>query len=396
MSLADLGAAALIAALVAALCTVAAGALSGRSGDEQLTRAARNGAFTVTAMLLLAAGTLVTGFLTHDYSLAYVAEHSSRSMPVQYIIASFYSGQQGSLLYWALALGIFAAIAIHATYERLRQMIGYAIAVLMAIEVFFTFVLVFVSSPFQRLLVVPPDGRGLNPLLYDQGMLIHPPMLLLGYASVGVPYAFAMGALLAGRTDADWMRATRRFALFAWTFLGAGNLLGAWWAYHVLGWGGYWGWDPVENSAIMPWLALTAYIHSVMVQQRRGMLKVWNMALIIATFCLAIQGTFIVRSGVISSVHSFAQSTIGPYFFGFLAVVVVVSVTALLARLPLLRDEGRFDGVVSRESGFLLNNVLLVSAAFATYWGTIFPILSEAVRGVKATVGPPFYQQVNG
>jgi cytochrome c-type biogenesis protein CcmF len=347
-------------------------------------------------MIILASSALISAFLNHDYSIRYVAENSSRSMPVQFVIAAFYGGQAGSLLYWSLALGIFSAFAIASVYDRLRPIMGYAIATIMAVEGFFLYLLNFVSNPFERLPVAQADGRGLNPLLYDGGMLIHPPMLLLGYASVAVPYAFAMAALFAGRTDADWMRATRRYALFAWAFLGAGNLLGAWWAYHVLGWGGYWGWDPVENSAIMPWLALTAYIHSVMVQQRRGMLKVWNMGLIIATFCLAIQGTFIVRSGVISSVHSFAQSTIGPYFFGFLAVMVIISVTALLARLPVLRDEGRFDGVISRESGFLLNNVLLVSAAFATYWGTIFPIISEAVRGVKATVGPPFYQQVNG
>ncbi len=396
MNWADVGAAALIAGLVAAVISIVAGALGARFGDEQLQRAARNGAYVVAGMLILASGCLVGAFVVHDFSIAYVAEHSSRSMPTEFIIAAFYGGQQGSLLYWALALGIFSAIAIRATYDRLRQMIGYAIAVLMGIETFFLTILVFVSSPFVRVLVVPPDGKGLNPLLYDQGMLIHPPMLLLGYASVAVPYAFAMAALLSGRTDADWIRATRRFGLFAWAFLGIGNLLGAWWAYHVLGWGGYWGWDPVENSAIMPWLALTAYVHSVMVQQRRGMLKVWNMALIIATFCLAVQGTFIVRSGIISSVHSFAQSTIGPYFFAFLAVIVIGSVTALLARLPLLRDSEQFEGLMSRESGFLLNNVLLVGIAFATYWGTIFPVLSEAIRGVKATVGPPFYQQVNG
>lgn len=396
LATADLGAAALLAGLVAAVAALVAGALGSWSRDDRLLAAARNGAFAVTAMIVLASATLVSGFLSHDFSIKYVFENSSRSMPVQFVVAAFYGGQAGSLLYWALALGIFSAFAIAATYDRLRLLMGYAIAVIMAVEGFFLFILNFVSNPFERLLVVPPDGRGLNPLLYDSGMLIHPPMLLLGYASVAVPYAFAMAALFAGRTDADWMRVTRRYALFAWAFLGAGNLLGAWWAYHVLGWGGYWGWDPVENSAIMPWLALSAYIHSVMVQQRRGMLKVWNMALVIGTFCLAIQGTFIVRSGVISSVHSFAQSTIGPYFFGFLAVVVIVSVTALLARLPLLKDDAQFDGVISRESGFLLNNVLLVSVAFATYWGTIFPILSEAARGVKATVGPPFYQQVNG
>ncbi len=396
MTAADLGAGALIAGLVAAICSVAAGFIGGRTRDERLLAAARNGVFVLTAMLVLAAATLVGAFVNHDFSLAYVAEHSSRSMPVEFVIAAFYSGQPGSLLYWSLTLSIFSAIVVAANYNRLRDIIGYVIGVLMSVQTFFLLVLAFVSSPFERLLVVPLDGRGLNPLLYDHGMLIHPPMLLLGYSSVAVPYAFAMGALIAGRTDADWIRASRRYALLAWAFLGAGNLLGAWWAYHVLGWGGYWGWDPVENSAIMPWLALTAYVHSIIVQQRRGMLKVWNMGLIIATFCLAVQGTFIVRSGVISSVHSFAQSAIGPYFFAFLAVVVIGSVTALLARLPLLRDEGRFDGVVSRESGFLLNNVLLISIAFATYWGTVFPVLSEAVRGVKATVGAPFYQQVNG
>lgn len=393
---ADIGTGALIAGLVAAICSAVAGSIGSRIEDHQLLRCARNGVFVVAATLALASAALLAAFVNHDYSLTYVADHSSRSMPVEYVVAAFYSGQPGSLLYWALALGIFSAIAIRSTYERLRSLIGYTIAVLMAIESFFLLVLIYVASPFERLPVPLPDGRGLNPLLYDGGMLIHPPMLLLGYASVAVPYAFAMAALVAGRTDADWMRATRRYALFAWVFLGAGNLLGAWWAYHVLGWGGYWGWDPVENSAIMPWLALTAYIHSVMVQQRRGLLKAWNMGLIVATFCLAVQGTFIVRSGVISSVHSFAQSTIGPSFFAFLLVVVIASATALVMRLPALRDSEHFEAVASRESGFLVNNWLLVGIAFATYWGTVFPVLSEAVRGIKATVGPPFYQQVNG
>ncbi|MEA2641151.1 MAG: cytochrome c-type biosis protein CcmF [Chloroflexota bacterium] len=396
MTGADIGAAALLAALVAAVCACVAGVLGARMRDERLLMTARNGALATSAMIVLASLVLVAAFVNHDYSLAYVAAHSSRSMPIQFVIAAFYSGQQGSLLYWALTLSIFGAIVIYQSFDRLRQIIGYVVAVLMGIETFFLLILNFAESPFLRLPVPPPDGQGLNPLLYDGGMLFHPPMLLLGYSSVAIPFAFAMGALIAGRTDADWIRATRRYSLFAWAFLGIGNLLGAWWAYHVLGWGGYWGWDPVENSAIMPWLALTAYVHSVIVQQRRGMLKVWNMALIIATFCLAIQGTFIVRSGVISSVHSFAQSVIGPYFFAFLAIVVVGSVTILLARLPMLKDDQQFDGLVSRESGFLLNNVLLVGIAFATYWGTIFPVLSEAVRGVKATVGPPFYQQVNG
>ena len=396
LSSADLGQGAVLAALVAATSATLAGFLGGKTGDHRLVLVARNGALVVAGMLAIAAISLTLAFVNHDYSVQYVADHSSRSMPPPLVVAAFYSGQQGSLLFWALGLSVLAAIAIWREQHRLRHLLGYAVGVLMSVEAFFLFILSFVSNPFVRLPQALPDGRGLNPLLYDGGMLIHPPMLLLGYASVAVPYAFAMSALLAGHTDADWMRATRRYALVAWTFLGAGNLLGAWWAYHVLGWGGYWGWDPVENSAIMPWLAMTAYIHGVMVQQRRGMLKLWNMSLVIATFCLAVQGTFIVRSGVISSVHSFAESAIGPYFFGFLAVVVIFSVALLLSRLPLLKDEDRFESLASRETGFLLNNVILTGVAFTTYWGTVFPILSEAIRGVKATVGPPFYQQVNG
>lgn len=396
LSSADLGIGAIYGALVAAVVGVVAGFLGGRTGDQRLVVAARNGAFMACGMLVLAACALILAFLNHDFSVKYVADHSSRAMPIWFVAAAFYSGQEGSLLYWALALSILSAIAVWREQDRLRHLLGYAVGVLMAVETFFLIVLGFVSNPFERLPGALPDGQGLNPLLYDGGMLIHPPMLLLGYASVGVPYAFAMAALLAGQTDADWMRATRRYALVAWGFLTAGNMLGAWWAYHVLGWGGYWGWDPVENSAIMPWLVMTAYIHGVMVQQRRGMLKLWNMSLVIASFCLAIQGTFVVRSGVISSVHSFAQSAIGPYFFGFLAIVVIFSVAVLVSRLPQLKDEDHFESLASRETGFLLNNVLLTGVAFATYWGTVFPILSEAIRGVKATVGPPFYQQVNG
>ncbi len=396
LSSADLGQGAILAALAAAATALAAGFIGGRSGDQRLVKVARNGVLVVCAMLLLAAGSLISAFLAHDFTVKYVAGHSSRSMPDEYVVSAFYGGQEGSLLYWALALSILSAIAVWREQDRLRHLLGYAVGVLMCIETFFLGILAFVSSPFVRLPGALPDGQGLNPLLYDGGMLIHPPIMLLGYASVAIPYAFAMAALLQGHTDADWMRATRRYALVAWAFLSAGNLLGAWWAYHVLGWGGYWGWDPVENSAIMPWLVLTAYIHGVMVQQRRGMLKIWNMGLVIATFSLAVHGTFVVRSGIISSVHSFAQSSIGPYFFAFLASVVILSVAVLLSRLPLLKDEDQFEGLVSRESGFLLNNVLLTSIAFATYWGTVFPILSEAVRGIKATVGPPFYQQVNG
>ncbi|HEY3111114.1 MAG TPA: heme lyase CcmF/NrfE family subunit, partial [Chloroflexota bacterium] len=373
-----------------------AGFLAGWRSRADLAASARNSLYVATGLLALASAVLVAALLRHDFALRYVYEHSSRAMPAQFNVAAFYSGQQGSLLYWALALGLLGSLAVARSWARLPALVPYVAAVLLGVEVFFLAVLAFVSSPFEVLPVAPPDGRGLNPLLYDAGMLIHPPMLLLGYSSVAVPFAFGMAALLSGRLDVGWLRATRRYALVAWAFLSAGNLLGAWWAYHVLGWGGYWGWDPVENSALLPWLVLTAYLHSAIVQERRGMLKVWSLGLLIATFALAVQGTFIVRSGIISSVHSFAQSAIGPYFFAFLALVVVGSVGLLLYRLPLLRDERAFESVVSRESGFLVNNFLLGGIAFATYWGTIFPLAAEAVGGAKVTVGAPFYQQVNG
>ena len=243
---------------------------------------------------------------------------------------------------------------------------------------------------------MPVDGQGLNPLLQDPGMLVHPPMLLMGYMSWSLPFAFAIAALITGQLDARWLRAIRRWTLAAWCIQTTGLLLGAWWAYHVLGWGGYWGWDPVENAALLPWLTATAFLHSTMMQERRGTLKVWNLSLILLTFLLAIFGTFEVRSGIIQSVHSFAYSDIGPYFLGFLAVALVVSIGLFVYRLPRLRPEHEFDSVVSREGSFLANNLLLTGIAFATFWGTIFPILSSVVRGQTMTVGTAFYQQVDG
>ena len=267
---------------------------------------------------------------------------------------------------------------------------------LMGVMAFFGLILGFVASPFEKMAVVPANGLGLNPLLYDLGMLYHPPMLLAGYMSWTIPFAFAVAALATGRLDAGWIKSTRRYALVAWAILGIGNMLGGWWAYRVLGWGGYWGWDPVENSAIMPWLIGTAFIHSVMIQERRGMLKVWNMGLVLVAFYLAIFGTFVVRSGVITSVHSFAQSTIGPFFLAFLTLVVVSTLTLLFVRLPRLRSENQLDSMLSREASFLLNNLLFLGLVFAIFWGTIFPLVSEAFQGTRITVGPPFFNQVAG
>jgi cytochrome c-type biogenesis protein CcmF len=403
----------LLAFAVAAYATVAS-VLGARRGLPELAASARNGAIAVAALLTLGALGLVHALLTHEFSLRYVYDHSSRAMPPAALVTSFWGGQQGSLLLWSWGLALMTILVVLKTprpqqpveradqhpsrtqYSVLSTQYSYALAVLLGIQVFFLFILGFVASPFERLPILAPDGRGLNPLLMDPGMRIHPPLLLTGYMSFSVPFAFAIAALASGRQDRDWLRAVRGWMLLAWAIQGLGLLMGAWWAYHVLGWGGYWGWDPVENVALLPWLTATAFLHTIMVQERRGMLKVWTLALAIATFALAIFGTFVVRSGVLTSVHSFAQSTIGPYFFGFLGLVLIGSTALLVYRLPRLRAESTFDAMLSRETGFLLNNLLLVGIAAATFWGTVFPLVSEAVRGTKVAVGPPFYQQVNG
>jgi cytochrome c-type biogenesis protein CcmF len=406
MTPADGGNLALLLAFAVAVYVVAASLLGARRGVPELVASARNGVAVVAALLTLASGALLYGLLSHDFELRYVYDHSSRAMPEAALVTSFWGGQQGSLLLWAWGLSLLSLVVAwrHGASDRtarpsadsMTALLPYAIAVLLGVEVFFLFILGFVASPFERLAFVPPDGRGLNPLLMDPGMRIHPPLLLTGYMSFSVPFAFAIAALAAGWVGRDWLRAERGWMLLAWTIQGSGLLMGAWWAYHVLGWGGYWGWDPVENVALLPWLTATAFLHTIMVQERRGMLKVWTLALAIITFALAIFGTFVVRSGVLTSVHSFAQSTIGPYFFGFLGLVLIGATALLLYRVPHLRAEGSFDALLSRESAFLLNNLLLVGLAATVFWGTVFPLVSEAVRGTKVAVGPPFYQQVNG
>src|SRR6266699_1504859 len=377
MYFSDVGTIALILALGFAVYTVVIAVLGAKRGITALVASAKRSSLTVTFFLLVAASALVVSFLIHDFGVSYVRQESNLAMPWYFILSAFYGGQEGSLLYWALMLSIFSAIFIFTSRRVPQALVPYVMAALMSIEVFFLIMLAIVSNPFVRLPVAPPDGRGLNPLLMDPGMLVHPPMLLMGYMSFSLPFAFAVAALITGKLNSDL-------------------LLGAWWAYHVLGWGGYWGWDPVENAALLPWLTATAFLHSTMVQERRGMLKVWNLGLVIASFALSIFGTFEVRSGIISSVHSFAYSAVGPYFLTFLAIIVVFSIGLFLYRLPTLRSEQEFDSVISREGAFLFNNLLLVGVAFATFWGTIFPILSEAVRRQTMTVGPPFYNHVNG
>jgi cytochrome c-type biogenesis protein CcmF len=353
-------------------------------------------AHAVFACVTIAVAALLHALVTRDFNVEYVASYSSSTLPLPYTIAALWGGQAGSLLFWAFILTFFSTVVHVQNRTKNRELMPYVTATLMVITLFFLGLLCFITPPFERLAFTPKEGSDLNPLLQNYWMTIHPPSLYLGYVSASVPFAFAIAALATGKLGDTWIRTTRRWALTSWFFLSVGNILGGRWAYEVLGWGGYWAWDPVENAAIMPWFTASAYLHSVMIQEKKNMLKVWNMVLVILTFALTIFGTFLTRSGVISSVHSFTQSGLGPYFMTFLILVLCASVGLLLYRLPELKSENEFDSLLSREAAFLLNNWVLVGLAFATFWGTVFPVLSEWVRGIKITVGPPFFNKVNG
>ncbi len=333
---------------------------------------------------------LWAAFARKDFSFVYVANHSALKLPLAYRLSAFWGGQEGSLLLWLLILTGFSAAAVLLDRRATRELLAWVTPVLGGVACFFAFMLVFVASPFGTQ-VAPADGAGLNPSLQNPYMLAHPPMLYLGYVGLTIPWAFGMGALLSGRTDERWIVATRRWTLAAWMFLGIGQLLGSHWAYVEVGWGGYYAWDPVENAALMPWLAATAFLHSVMIQEKRGMLRVWNMLLVILAFGLSLFGTFLTRSGVINSIHSFTESSIGPWFLGFIGVVVAFSLTLVFWRLPLLRSKTKLESLVSREATFLYNNLLLVALTLTILWGVTFPILSEAVRGTAITVSKPYY-----
>ena len=324
-----------------------------------------------------------------DFSFVYVAEHISRTLPLGYRLSAFWGGQEGSLLLWLLILSGYAALAVWLNRRR-RELIAWVVPVLAGVATFFAFMLCFVSSPFGTA-PAPADGAGMVPSLQNPYMLAHPPLLYLGYVGLTIPFAFAMGALLSGRTDERWIVATRRWTLSAWTFLGVGQLLGAHWAYVEIGWGGYYAWDPVENAALMPWLAATAFLHSVMIQEKRGMLKVWNMILVSLAFLLSIFGTFLTRSGVINSIHSFSQSPLGGWFLGFIVVCTVFTVALIYLRLPLLRARTKLESLVSREATFLYNNLLLVALCLTILWGVVYPLLTQAVRGETRSVSKPYY-----
>jgi cytochrome c-type biogenesis protein CcmF len=394
--MAFVGRLALAIALILAFYSIGANLIGIRRGRSELLASARHALWAMAAMVALAAGALWSALLQSDFSLEYVASYTSTTLPTFYKITALWGGQQGSLLLWTLLLSVFTAIVAFQNRHRNREIAPWVLIVMAGVAVFFLGMLNFVTRPFDALIPAAAQGRDLNPLLQNYWMAIHPPSLYTGYVSTTVPFAFGCAALITRRLDDNWIRSTRRWAIFSWFFLTLGNMFGARWAYEVLGWGGYWAWDPVENAAFMPWLVMTAYLHSVMIQERKDMLRVWNLALIGLAFALTLFGTFITRSGVISSVHSFTQSGLGPYFLTFLIVVVLAYAALLISRLNDLRSPAELESYLSREAAFLFNNLVLVGIAFAVFWGTIFPVISEAVRGVKITVGPPFFNEVNG
>jgi cytochrome c-type biogenesis protein CcmF len=392
--IATLGHTSILLALFAALCGIVSPILAARSGQERYLDFSRYAIFGQFVLVTLAAAALIYGLVATDFSIKYVAFNTTRATPIYYRVTGLWGALEGSLLLWEWILIIFSGVTAWVYRGRHRETLPWVIMIFSIVSAFFLLVLAFLSSPFEALSPVPADGRGLNPLLEDANMMTHPPLLYTGFVGLTVPYAFAMAALITGKLDEAWIVSTRRWTIIAWFFLTAGNLVGAWWSYHVLGWGGYWAWDPVENAAFMPWLPATAFLHSIQVQERRGMLKVWNLSLIIIAFSLTIFGTFLTRSGIISSIHAFSSGPVGGFFLAFLAIILLGSFGLLAYRADLLKEQPELDSMVSRESAFLLNNVVLVSALFTIFLGTIFPLISEAVAGVQVSVGAPYFNSV--
>jgi cytochrome c-type biogenesis protein CcmF len=395
----NLGSLAILLAFCAALYATVASVIGGARHKPFLVVSGQRAVYSVWVLVTLASGILVYSLMTGDFRFAYVAEHSNRSMPMLYKFAAWWGGQEGSLLFWSWLLASYAAVVVITNRRKHRDMMPYVVAVLTTVEAFFLVLNNFIANPFQmlatdKLIVAVPDGNGLSPLLQYPAMAIHPPMLYLGYVGFAVPFAFAMGSLITRQPGDGWIHTTRRWTLVTWLFQSAGVMLGAAWAYHVLGWGGYWGWDPVENASLLPWLSGTAFLHSVMMQEKKGMMKVWNMVLISATFFLCILGTFMTRSGFVESVHAFARSDIGKYFVTFLAVGIAATIYLILDRLDYLKSEAQLESVVSRESSFLFNNLILLASCFAVLWGTLFPTISEAISGNRIALDAEWYNRL--
>jgi len=383
-------------ALLMAAWTTTVSFSGGMQGRTDLIRSGERAMYATFGFTLLASIGIWTALFTHDFSIKFVASYTSINLPKIYTFTAFWAGQAGSMLFWALILTMYSAIAVASNRRANRELMPWVTGTLGIVCLFFLMTMAFGANPYERLDWIPADGRGMNPQLQNPGMAIHPPMLYLGLVATAVPFAFAIGALVSRRLDAEWLGAVRRWALVSWFFLTIGIVLGMWWAYVELGWAGYWAWDAVENSSFLPWLTGTAFLHSIMIQEKRGMLRKWNVTLVVVTFLLSILGTFITRSGIIESVHAFAQSPVGDWFLWFLSLCTAITAFLVSTRLNDLQAKAELESMVSREAAFLYNNLVLVGICFATLWGTLFPILSEWVKGEKMNVGPPFFNAVNG
>ena len=394
--MADLGVIALLLGLALSAYSVIGSAIGVKIGMPALIVSARRALYMTTLAAAVASAALINAFVQNDFSIKYVADHSNSVMERAFVWVAFYSGNAGSLLYIVLALSIMSALAIRFAPKRMAPSMPWTIAVLAVVQLFYFFVLSFFASPFELLETIPVDGRGINPLLTHPGMFSHPPMLMGGLIAITIPFAFASGALISGNYGDDWVDVARVSAILSWGVLGAGLLLGAWWAYTILGWGGYWAWDPIENVALMPWLVLTAFIHSIMVQKRRGMFRMWNVALLNIAFVLAQLGMFINRGGPVVSVHSFASSTLGVIFLSFMLLSLVFAFGLFLWRMPQLKSERAMESFMSREASFLVNNFLLLSVVAVTLWGVVFPLFSDLARDVSVSVSAPYFNRANG
>ena len=395
----NLGSLAILLAFCVALYATVASVVGRVKRKPFLAVSGERAVYAVWVLVTLASGILVYSLMTGDFRFAYVAAHSNRTMPTLYKFAAWWGGQEGSLLFWSWLLSTYAAVVAFTNRRKHRDMMPYVLAVLTTVQTFFLVLNNFVANPFQmlavdRLITAVPDGNGLSPLLQYPAMAIHPPMLYLGYVGFAVPFAFAIGSLLTRQPGDGWIHTTRRWTLITWLFQSCGIMLGAAWAYHVLGWGGYWGWDPVENASLLPWLSGTAFLHSVMMQEKKGMMKVWNIVLVSSTFFLCTLGTFLTRSGVVQSVHAFARSEIGKFFVAFLALGIAATIYLILERLPYLRSESQLESVISRESSFLFNNLILLASCFAVLWGTLFPVISEYASGEKISLDTAWYNRL--
>src|SRR3954466_1864319 len=393
--MASLGSFTLLAGFVVAAYAAAISVLGARRGSRRLIESGIGALYLTTALMTVASGVIVCAFVSHDYSIKYVQRYSDAVQPLFYKITSYWGGLDGSIMFWVFLLSVFGSLAIYVNRESQRELIPYVVAIISVVEMFFLFLMVIHNNPFDTFITTTPaDGQGLNPLLQNFYMAIHPPTMYLGFVGLTIPYAFGMSALITGYLDDSWLRAVRRWTMISWLLLSFGVMLGMIWAYEELGWGGYWAWDPVENAALLPWFTATAFLHSVMVQERRSMLRVWNVVLVIVTFFLTIFGTFLTRSGIVESVHAFGSDPVLAWLFtGFMVVILTFSFGLVIYRLPLLKARNELDSWMSREAAFLLNNWILLFSAVFVLFATMFPTLSEAITGDRLTVGPPFFNK---